>query len=122
MVLMIPMAYPVYCREMGSRMYSATAYFFSTTLSNVCINIFYPLLVTMLTFWFYGFPEHGFSAWLCFLAIETSGALAGIAFGQVIGSFVHSEYAAMSWLLQSLTIYYLGAGMLVNARTANWFG
>lgn len=122
MILMIPMGYPVYCREMGSHMYTATAYFFSSTLSNICINIFYPLLVTNLTFWFYGFPEHDFGGWFCFLMIEISAALAGIAFGQVIGSFVHSEYTAMTWLLQTLTVYYLGSGMLVNAATANWFG
>ena len=99
MVLMIPMAYPVYCREMGSRMYTATAYFFSTTMSNVLINIFYPLLVSLLTFFFYGFPEGGLGGFLCFFLIEVGGALAGIAFGQVIGSFVQSEYAAMTWLL-----------------------
>ena len=57
MVLMIPMAYPIFCREMGSRMYTATAYYFAATLSNVLVNIFYPFLVTMLTFWFYGFPQ-----------------------------------------------------------------
>ena len=69
MVLIIPMAYPVYRREMGSHMYSASAYFFAATLSAVCINIFYPLLVSILTFWFYGFPDESFSGFLCFFGI-----------------------------------------------------
>ena len=103
-------------------MYTPTAYFIAATLSNVCVNIFYPLLVSLLTFFFYGFPETNFEGFFCFFLIESSGALMGICFGQVIGSFVQTEYAAMSWLLQSTTVYYLGAGMLSNSQSANWFG
>ena len=99
MVLMIPLAFPVYRREMGSHMYSASAYFISATASNICVNMFYPLLVSLLTFWFYGFPISTIEGFSYFFLIEASGALAGICFGQVIGSFVTTEYAAMTWLL-----------------------
>ena len=122
MVLMIPLAFPVYRREMGSHMYSASAYFIAATASNICVNLFYPLLVSLLTFWFYGFPISSFDGFMCFFLIEASGALAGILFGQVIGSFVTTEYTAMTWLMQSLMVFYMGAGMLTNARTTNWFG
>jgi len=37
MVLQIPLGYPVYKREMGSHMYSASAYFFANTIANLCI-------------------------------------------------------------------------------------
>ena len=119
---MIPLAFPVYKREMGSHMYSATSYFIAATLSNMCVNIFYPLLVSLLTFWFYEFPISTFEGFMYFFLIETAGALAGICFGQVIGSFVSTEYTAMTWLLQTLTIYYMGSGMMANAATTNWFG
>ena len=122
MVLLIPLAFPVFKREIGSRMYTVAPYFWATTASNVCTNFFYPVLVSTLTFWFYGYPDHSFGAYLLFFLVELSSALMGICFGQVIGSFVHTEYAAMSWLLQSLTVYYLGAGMMTNAAEANWFG
>ena len=122
MVLMIPLAFPVFQREMGSHMYSASAYFISATASNICINMFYPLLVSLLTFWSYGFPISNFEGFMCFLLIEASGALAGLCFGQVIGSCVHTEYAALTVLLQTLTVYYMGSGMMVNAAQANWFG
>ena len=43
-------------------------------------------------------------------------------FGQVIGSVVQKDTTALTVLLQFLTIYYLGAGMLVSAKDANWLG
>ena len=122
MVLMIPLAWPVFQREMGSHMYSASAYFISATASNICINMFYPLLVSLLTFFFYGYPISNFEGFMYFLLIEATAALAGLCFGQVIGSFVHTEYTALTVLLQTLTVYYLGSGMLVNAAESNWFG
>ena len=69
MVLMIPMAFPIYRREMGSHMYSATAYFISATAANICVNIFYPLLVSLLTFFFYGYPISTFEGFMCFFLI-----------------------------------------------------
>lgn len=123
MILLIPMAFPVFKREMGSRMYSATSYFIAATLSNICTYLYYPLLMSTLCFWFFEMPDNSFWAYILWLFCMTSGALAGIFFGQVIGSFVHTEYAAITWLLQTLTIYYLGAGIMVNAATgSNWFG
>ena len=123
MVLMIPSNYPVYRREMGSHMYSATSYFTAATFSNIATNIFYPILVSLLTFFFYDFKISDFGGFMAFFSVEASAALAGICYGQVIGSFITTEYAAMTWLMQSLTIYYLGAGMLTNAGSgSNWFG
>lgn len=122
MILLIPSAYPVYRREIGSRLYSPTAYFIAQTLSNTTIYVFYPLLVTLLTYFFAGFPltAVGFFQWL---AIMTTMALCGICFGQVIGCFVTGEYSAIAWLLQCVSIYYSGGGVLVNAGTgSNTFG
>ena len=99
MVLMIPLAFPVYRREISSHMYSPSAYFWAATLSNSIIHVFYPLLVSMLTFWFYGFPVGGLKGFGAFFLIELVGAICGICFGQVIGSFVRTEYTAMTWLL-----------------------
>ena len=69
MCLMIPMAYPVFQREMGSHMYSPSAYFVANTCSNILVNMFYPFLVSGITFWFYGYPITNFGGFLCFLAV-----------------------------------------------------
>merc|ERR1712151_894111 len=122
MVLLIPLAFPVYKREMGSHMYSATAYYFASTLSNMCIYFFYPLVCSCLTFPFYKFRDHDFQAFMYWLLISGCMALAGLCYGQVIGTFIKDDYTALTWLLQSLTIYCLGAGLMVNNASENWFG
>jgi len=69
MILMIPINFTIYKREMGSHMYSSHAYFMAAILSNVCVNIFYPVLVSLLTFWFYEFPISNFGGFMCFLSV-----------------------------------------------------
>lgn len=81
MVMLIPMSIPILKRELGSRMYSVSPYFWAVTASNICTNIFYPLLVSVLTFWFYGYPIDSFKGFILFFLIEASGALCGICFG-----------------------------------------
>lgn len=123
MVLLIPSAYPVFKREMGSHMYSSTAYFVASTMSNVLVNIFYPILVSLLSFWWYGYPVSNFYGFLCFLLIMMTSAMCGICFGQVIGSFARTEMTALIVLFQTITLYYMGAGVLINASDSgsNWF-
>ena len=81
MVLMIPSNYPVYRREMGSHMYTAPSYFAAATMSNIATNIFYPVLVSLMTFFFYGYPISDFGGFMAFFAVEASAALAGICYG-----------------------------------------
>lgn len=99
MVLLIPLAFPVYKREMGSHMYSATAYYFASTLSNICTYFFYPLLVSILTFPFYKFRVGDFEGYMYWLLISSLMAFAGLCYGQVIGTFINDDYTALSWLL-----------------------
>ena len=99
MVLLIPLAFPVYKREMGSHMYSASAYYFANTLANICTYFFYPLFVTALTFPFYKFEVGDFEAYLHWLLISGLMAFAGLCYGQVIGTFINNDYTALSWLL-----------------------
>ena len=121
-VLLIPLTYSIFKREIASRMYTVPPYFLASIASNVCANIVYPILVSTLTFWFFKFPINDFGGFMCYLLVMSTGALMGICFGMLIGSFVHSEYAALTWLMQTLSIYYLGSGVLVNAADANWLG
>ena len=122
MILQIPLEFPVYKREMGSRMYTSSAYFFASYLANVLVYIFYPISCSLLCFWFYDFRASSFADFLVWVSIMGCMGMSGLSFGQVIGSFVESDYAALSWLLQTVTVYYCGGGMLVNAGTgSNWF-
>ena len=53
----------------------------AATLSSACINIFYLILVSLFTFWFYKYPVDGIVGFSSFLAVQTAGALCGICFG-----------------------------------------
>jgi len=99
MVLLIPLAFPVYKREMGSHMYTASAYYLACTLANMCIYLMYPLLGASLTFPFYKFEVDGFEAYLHWLLICGLMAFAGLTFGQVIGCFVQDDFTALVVLL-----------------------
>ena len=81
MVLLIPLAFPVYVREMGSHMYSATAYYTAATLANICTYFFYPLLVSILTFPFYQFKADDFWGFCNWFLVSGLMAFAGLCYG-----------------------------------------
>ena len=81
MVLLIPLAYPVYKREMGSHMYSAASYYWASTFANLCTYFFYPLVVSALTFPFYKFRDAGLIEYLNWLLISSMMAFAGLCYG-----------------------------------------
>ena len=50
-------------------MYSPTAYVMAATLASACVNIFYPIMVSIFTFWFYKYPIHDFGGFMAFLSV-----------------------------------------------------
>ena len=101
-------------------MYTTAPYFLANTCSNVSINIIYPTLVSLMSFWFFKYPDDGFGGFMLFYMINLIAAVMGLCYGQLIGSCVYSEYFALLTLMQTITMYYLGAGLLINAEDANW--
>ena len=104
-VFVIPLSLPVYKRERGSHMYTPNSYFIAGTLSNITANMFYPLLVSLITFWFYQYPESDFYGFFLFFLVQAAGALTGLMFGQVIGSVIDNEATAFILLMQSWFAY-----------------
>ena len=56
-ILQIPMQAPVMKRELANKMYSPTAYFLGRFLSNMILQIFYPLIMILVLFWAAGIDE-----------------------------------------------------------------
>lgn len=52
MIMQIPQSYPVYMRETKNRMYRPTVYYFANLLSAICCHFFYPLFVSLGSFYF----------------------------------------------------------------------
>ena len=101
-------------------MYTVAPYFLASFCSNVCTYVIYPILVSFLTFFFTDYPDGGFSGFMKFFLIELTGPVMGLCYGQLIGSIVYTEYFALLTLMQTITIYYLGTGLLINAESSNW--
>ena len=101
-------------------MYTVAPYFLANTCSNITTYVIYPILVSFLTFFWFKYPESDFGGFMLFFMIELVAAVMGLCYGQLIGSIVYTEYFALLTLMQTITIYYLGAGILINAQEANW--
>ena len=122
-IMQVPSSYTIFRRELTSHMYGPTAHFFSGTLSALLWILFYPVLISLLTFWTYGFPIETFEGFLNFLVIMIVSAYAGVCFGKFMTSFIHQENTAQIGLMQGLIIYYLGGGLVYNASSgSNWLG
>lgn len=120
MVLLIPSAQPVYSREVKSRMYSPTAYYFASTLSSITVYCMYPILVSALTFYPLDFTEGSITDMLQWMSIMIMMALVGLTVGQFIGTVIYTSEIALQILTQSMTLIWLGAGLLANtADTSN---
>ena len=52
-VLQIPIARPIFIREVSNRMYGTTAYYLSMTTATVTLFIMYPIVVTLTSFYFF---------------------------------------------------------------------
>jgi len=81
MILMVPSAFPVYQREVNNRMYKPSAYFWANTISSILSYMLYPILVSLLTFWFLDFADSSFLAFLEWLGVLSYSAFAGLCFG-----------------------------------------
>lgn len=63
-VLQIPIARPIFMREVSNRMYTATAYYMAQATASVLMFILYPIVSTLTAFYFFELEEHGFGAML----------------------------------------------------------
>lgn len=50
-IIQMPLQVPVFKRELMNKMYTPTVYFFARVLSGMALQIFYPILMTLIVFW-----------------------------------------------------------------------
>ena len=94
-VLQIPIALPIFTREVSNHMYSSTAYYLSTTVASILSFLFYPIVVSIVSFWMFGLDDSSFVSFLNWTAILTMTAAAGFSFGLMLGTFISNEIAAI---------------------------
>eukprot|EP00818_Percolomonas_sp_WS_P003510 CAMPEP_0117454074 /NCGR_PEP_ID=MMETSP0759-20121206/10598_1 /TAXON_ID=63605 /ORGANISM="Percolomonas cosmopolitus, Strain WS" /LENGTH=844 /DNA_ID=CAMNT_0005247219 /DNA_START=8 /DNA_END=2543 /DNA_ORIENTATION=+ len=78
-----PAEFKIFRREKNSRAYSTSAYYFAKVLSDLPLQIFFPLFFGATLYWIVGFhPDAG--RYFAFLLVLVLTALAGISMGELL--------------------------------------
>lgn len=56
-VLQIPVARPIFEREITNRTYSASALYIAAQLSGLIVFFLYPLFTALISYWYLGFED-----------------------------------------------------------------
>ena len=113
-VLQIPVARPIFIREVSNRMYGTTAYYLSMATATATMFILYPIVVTISSFFFFDFDEGGFGAMMDWMFILSLTAIAGGFWGFTFGTFMKNEVAATQLNMLFLIMFSFGAGFYAN--------
>jgi hypothetical protein len=120
-ILFIPLIKPLYRREMNSRLYRVTPYYWATMLANYLTFMVYPIIMSLVTYPFVNFEDSDFGLYLEWLVLLVGLSFSGFTFGLVLSLNFESDYDLVNNLLIALTVFYLGSGVLLSAQTTNLF-
>ena len=121
-VLQIPVARPVFMREVANRMYSTSAYYLASSTASMFSFFIYPLVVTLVSFYFFKLDNHSFSDMLDWMMILVLTAFAGSYYGFMFGTFMKNEVAAVQLNMLFLILFSFGGGFYANTGSgANMF-
>lgn len=120
-VLQIPIARPIFEREVANRTYSASAYYLASSLASLLIFFLYPCFTALISYWYLGFEDMswtGLFRWMVPLAMP---AFAGSLWGFTFGTFFTNTANCLQWNMVFIMLFNLGAGHTTNLGTANYF-
>ena len=119
-LLQVPLQAPVMKRELANKMYSPTAYFLGRFLSNMIIQIFYPMIMILILFWNLGIDttQDNF-LWLC--AFGLMGNFIYCGQGYFIGIVVSDPGSAKLANLMVIMVMFCTNGVLCNMDSASVF-
>ena len=95
-------------------MYTVHSYYFAVMCQSLTISWIYPTIVTLLSFYCFGFEYHSFTDMLTYLLALFLSALAGSFFGLSTGSMTSNEQVAILIGNLAITLFNFGAGCLAN--------
>jgi len=113
-VLQIPIARPIFIREVSNGMYSTSAYYLSMVTATLTLFILYPIVVTLTSFFFFRFDDSTFGAMLDWMMVLVLTATAGGFWGFTFGTFMKNEVTATQLNMLFLIMFSFGAGFYAN--------
>ena len=113
-VLQIPLARPIFNREIANKMYSSSAYYLASVTASVVTFFLYPIITSVVSFYFFGFEEHSFADLVAWTSIMSLIAFAGSFWGFMIGAFSENEVTAAQINLFWIFTFSFGGGFYAN--------
>jgi len=107
-------------RELANKMYSPTAYYLGRFISNLIVQILYPLIMILILFWLIDI-DTSLNNFLWFMAF---GLLSNFVFcgqGFFLGIMVLDESSVKIINVLFVMVFLASNGVLCNLTTANWF-
>lgn len=102
-------------------MYKPTSFYLGIVASSTICFLFYPIIVSLVSFWMFGLDSHSFASFLEWTTILTMEATAGFAFGMMLGTIIDDSNAAISTNLLFGMLFSLGGGMYANTGESSNF-
>ena len=113
-VLQIPVQRPIFMREVANRMYTTTAYYLASCAAATVTFFLYPMMTALVSFFFFDLDDSSFSAFLIWMSILVLTAFTGSFWGQMFGTFMKNEVAAVQLNMLFLILFSFGGGFYAN--------
>jgi ABC-type multidrug transport system permease subunit len=119
-LLQVPLQAPVMKRELANKMYTPTAYFLGRFVSNMIIQVAYPLIMILILFWNIGIITDSNNFWWL-MAFGLIGNFIYCGQGYFIGIMVNNEDSAKLANLLVIMVMFCTNGVLCNMNSASAF-
>jgi len=113
-ILMIPLTYALFTREISNRTYSPSAYYLANWFSALCTYCMYPIITSVLIWYFIELKDNSFTNLVCFTGSNALIALAGLNFGIFISSLTNDPVIAIVIEVGMMFLFGMGGGQIVN--------
>ena len=108
------MTRPMFTREVSNHMYTPSAYYLASSTSAMVSFCLYPLVTTIVSFYFFGLTDSSFGAMLDWMMILVLTAFAGSYWGFMFGTFMKNDVAAVQLNLLFNILFSFGGGFYAN--------
>lgn len=102
-------------------MYKVTPYFLAMNCVSLLSFWFYPVIVTVCTFYGFGMPVTTFTALFGWMGALTLVSFCGSAFGMMWGCILTNEITALLLNQLCVVLFNMGSGMMVNTGSSSNF-
>lgn len=112
----------MFLKEEGAKLYTVTSYFLSRNIIEIPYSIIFPLLQSLIMYWFVGLSSTA-AQFFTFYLVCYLISFAGMSLGLLLGSVVTDEKSVSAVTPMVLLPFFLFSGLFKNSgNLSNWIG